>query len=102
MIENKTDIAKFAYYDAEFHMNIARAGHNELLYNIAKASSGVIRKGVKQAVLNAYSMKWGFMDVVIKVHGDLLNAIKKKDYALAYTIMKDHISYVNATVSYKE
>ena len=66
-----------------------------------RASYGTIRKGVKQAVLNAYSKKWGFMDVVIKVHGDLLNAIKDRDYALAYTVMKDHISYVNATVSYK-
>ena len=47
-------------------------------------------------------MKWGFMDVVIKVHGDLLRAIKDRDFALAYKVMKDHISYVNATVSYKE
>ena len=47
-------------------------------------------------------MKWGFMEVVIKVHGDLLKAIEDRDYALAYTIMKDHISYVNATVSYNE
>lgn len=101
MIDNKNDIEKFAYYDAEFHMQVSKAAHNELLYNIMRASYGTIRKGVKQAVLNAYSKKWGFMDVVIKVHGDLLNAIKDRDYALAYTVMKDHISYVNATVSYK-
>ncbi|MDD5945197.1 MAG: FadR/GntR family transcriptional regulator [Clostridia bacterium] len=102
MIENKADIEKFAYYDVEFHMNVAKAAHNELLYNIMKASYSTIRKGVKQAGLNAYSMKWGFMDVVIKVHGDLLRAIKDRDFALAYKVMKDHISYVNATVSYKE
>ncbi len=102
MIENKMDIEKFAYYDVEFHMNVAKAAHNELLYNIMKASYSTIRKGVKQAGINAYSKKWGFMDVVIKVHGDLLNAIKERDYALAYTVMKDHISYVNATVSYTE
>lgn len=102
MIGNKSDIERFSYYDVEFHMNVAKAAHNELLYNIMKASYGTIRRGVKQAGINAYSMKWGFMDVVIKVHGDLLNAIKERDYAQAYTIMKDHISYVNATVSYTE
>lgn len=102
MINNKSDIERFAYYDVEFHMNVAKAAHNDLLYNIMKASYSTIRKGVKQAGLNAYSMKWGFMDVVIKVHGDLLKAIKERDYALAYTVMKEHISYVNATVSYKE
>ena len=102
MIEYKMDIEKFAYYDVEFHMNVAKAAHNELLYNIMKASYSTIRKGVKQAGINAYSKKWGFMDVVIKVHGDLLQAIKERDYALAYTVMKDHISYVNATVSYTE
>ena len=102
MIGNKSDIERFSYYDVEFHMNVAKAAHNELLYNIMKASYGTIRRGVKQAGINAYSMKWGFMEVVIKVNGDLLNAIKERDYAQAYTIMKDHISYVNATVSYTE
>lgn len=102
MIENKVDIEKFSFYDVEFHMNVARAAHNDLLYNIMKASYSTIRRNVKQACINAYSTKWGFMDVVIKVHGDLLNAIKEGDYATAYTVMKEHISYVNATVSYKE
>ena len=102
MIENKNDIEKFAYYDTDFHMQVAKAAHNELLYNVMKASYSTIKKDVKQAGINAYSMKWGFMDVVIKVHGDLLKAIEDRDYALAYTVMKDHISYVNATVSYTE
>lgn len=102
MIESKNDIEKFAYYDTDFHMQVAKAAHNELLYNIMKASYSTIKKGVKQAGINAYSMKWGFMDVVIKVHGDLLKAIEDRDYAMAYTVMKDHISYVNATVSYTE
>lgn len=101
MINSKNDIEKFALYDTEFHMNIAKAAHNELLYKIMEAAYSTIKKGVQQAGINAYSMKWGFMDVIIKVHGDLLNAIKARDYALAYTVMKDHISYVNATVSYK-
>ena len=81
---------------------MAKAAHNELLYKMMRASYSTIKKGVKQANINAYSMKWGFMEVVIKVHGDLLKAIEDRDYALAYTIMKDHISYVNATVSYNE
>ena len=102
MIENKNDITQFAYYDTEFHMQVAKAAHNELLYKMMRASYSTIKKGVKQANINAYSMKWGFMEVVIKVHGDLLKAIEDRDYALAYTIMKDHISYVNATVSYNE
>ena len=102
MIESKNDIEKFAYYDTDFHMQVAKAAHNELLYNIMKASYSTIKKCVKQAGINAYSMKWGFMDVVIKVHGDLLKAIEDRDYAMAYTVMKDHISYVNATVSYTE
>ena len=101
MIENKNDIEQFASYDVMYHMAIAKAAHNELLYNIMRASYSTFRRGVKQAGINAYSKKWGFMDVVIKVHGDLLEAIKKRDYALAYKVMKDHISYVNATVSYK-
>lgn len=102
MISFKNDIESFAYYDAEFHMNVAKAAHNDLLYNIMQASFETIRRIVKQAGINAYSKKWGFMDVVIKVHGDLLKSIKERDYATAYTIMKEHISYVNATVSYLE
>lgn len=102
MIECKNDIEKFSYYDVEFHMNVAKAAHNDLLYNVMQAAYGTIRRDVKQAGLNAYSKKWGFMDVVIKVHGDLLKAIKDRDYATAYTVMKEHISYVNATVTYTE
>lgn len=102
MIVCKNDIEKFSYYDVEFHMNVAKAAHNELLFNVMQASYETIRRDVKQAGINAYSKKWGFMDVVIKVHGDLLKSIKERDYATSYTIMKEHISYVNATVSYSE
>lgn len=102
MIICKNDIEKFSYYDVEFHINVARAAHNDLLYNVMLAAYETIRRDVKQAGINAYSKKWGFMDVVIKVHGDLLKSINDRDYVTSYTIMKEHISYVNATVSYSE
>ena len=50
MIESKNDIEKFAYYDTDFHMQVAKAAHNELLYNIMKASYSTIKVG-SQAVL---------------------------------------------------
>ena len=100
MIKYKTDVAKFAYYDVEFHINIAKAAHNDLLYSLMIGSYDTLKKGIEQAGSNAHGKKGWFMDVVIEVHANLLNAIKDRDYALAYTIMKDHISYVNATVSY--
>ena len=49
----QNDITQFAYYDTEFHMQVAKAAHNELLYKMMRASYSTIKKGVKQANINA-------------------------------------------------
>ncbi|MFV0314647.1 MAG: FadR/GntR family transcriptional regulator [Anaerotignum sp.] len=100
MIENKHDINLFVDYDSLFHMQVSAATHNKLLMNTMVAAKDSFEKGIRLALRESLTQNPRAIDVTIDLHGKLLNAIKCGDYQAAYSIMREHISYVNLTVKY--
>lgn len=95
-----TDSKKFAHYDALFHMGVAYASHNQLLISTMIAAREAIETGIRKAAMNAANQENNVLEVAIRLHQKLIEAIQKGDSQTAASIMKEHIAYVNATVRY--
>lgn len=100
MIENKENVNLFVDYDSMFHMYISNATHNKLLMNTMIAAKESFEKGIRRAMRNSLTKNPRVIDVTIELHGKILDAIKRRDYQTAYSVMREHISYVNLTVKY--
>lgn len=100
MIENKNDVNQFVDYDALFHMQVSAASHNKLLMSTMIAAKDSFEKGIRLALRESLTQNPRAIDVTIDLHGKLLDAIKNGDYQTAYSVMREHISYVNLTVKY--
>ena len=85
---------QFLKSDYNFHMAIARAAHNETLYNLLNSMSDTISFhqfcSLKQEVT---------FDVIPSSHLNIYNAILLKNPEQAYSCMKSHISRINELVS---
>lgn len=100
MIEHKNDVNQFVDYDALFHMQVSAASHNKLLMSTMIAAKDSFEKGIRLALRESLTQNPRAIDVTIDLHGKLLDAIKNGDYQTAYSVMREHISYVNLTVKY--
>lgn len=101
MIEYKNDVNLFVDYDSMYHMQLSDATHNKLLISTMIAAKDSFEKGIRRAMRNSLTKNPRVIDVTIDLHGKLLEAIKRRDYQAAYSIMREHISYVNLTVRYR-
>lgn len=100
MIEHKNDINLFVDYDSQFHMYISDATHNKLLISTMIAAKDSFERGIRLAMRKSLTKNPRVIDVTIDLHGKILEAIKTSDYQTAYSLMREHISYVNLTVKY--
>lgn len=100
MLETKNDVNLFCDYDAQFHAQVSTATHNKLLISTMIASKDSFEKGIRLALRESLTQNPRAIDVTIDLHGKLLHAIKNGDYQTAYSVMREHISYVNTTVKY--
>ena len=100
MIKYREDINLFVDYDSQFHMYISEATHNKLLINTMIAAKDSFEKGIRLAMRKSLTKNPRVIDVTIELHGKILDAIKSRDFQTAYSIMREHISYVNLTVKY--
>lgn len=100
MILYKNDINLFVDYDSQFHTNISNATHNKLLISTMIAAKDSFEKGIRVAMRHSLTKNPRVIDVTIELHGKILDAVKRRDYQSAYSLMREHISYVNLTVKY--
>lgn len=100
MIENKENVNLFVDYDSMFHSYISNATHNKLLISTMIAAKESFERGIRRAMRNSLTKNPRVIDVTIELHGKILDAIKRRDYQTAYSVMREHISYVNLTVKY--
>ena len=73
------NIPRMMELDGEFHMNISRAAHNNLLLSMMTYLSNLLKE---KLWLNMKEKKWnlpGYPQKYLKEHTEIFNAIKNKD-----------------------
>ena len=94
MKENMTDIPKIMEIDREFHINIARAAHNNLLYSMVLYLNDLLKENLWT---NMKEKSWsisGHPQKYLEEHIEIFNAIKNKDSKNARKRMYDHLAGV--------
>ncbi|GAG33053.1 unnamed protein product, partial [marine sediment metagenome] len=79
MEEAMNNIPKMMELDREFHMNIARAAHNNLLFSMMTYLSNLLKE---RLWVNMKEKTWnlpGYPQKYLKEHTEIFNAIKNKD-----------------------
>ncbi len=89
-----TNISEVMEFDREFHINIARAAHNAVLFSMMN----YLADGLKESLwVNIKEKSWGIPgrpQKYIEEHTEILSAIKNKDNKAARRGMFDHLATV--------
>ncbi len=94
MKENMTDIPKIMKIDREFHINIARAAHNNLLFSMMIYLADLLNE---KLWIKMKEKSWnipGCPQKYLEEHIEIFNAIKNKDSKDARKRMYDHLAGV--------
>ncbi|MDI3535148.1 MAG: GntR family transcriptional regulator, transcriptional repressor for pyruvate dehydrogenase complex [Thermosediminibacterales bacterium] len=94
-MSNKTvDIEEFARLDAEFHLNIALASKNKVLYEFVSTISDLLRTQVTEKLTRIIGTRKD-IDIIQKTlqeHRNILEAIKNQNTKKAKECMYDHLN----------
>jgi GntR family transcriptional repressor for pyruvate dehydrogenase complex len=94
MKENMTDIPKIMKIDREFHINIARAAHNNLLFSMMSYLADLLNE---KLWIKMKEKSWsipGRPQKYLEEHIEIFKAIKNKDSKGARKRMYDHLAGV--------
>jgi len=89
-----TNIPEIMEFDREFHINIARAAHNSLLFSMMIYLTDLLKE---KLWINLKEKSWsipGRPQKYFEEHNEILNAIKNKDSKGARNRMYDHLAGV--------
>ena len=89
-----TNIPEIMEFDREFHINIARAAHNSLLFSMMIYLTDLLKE---KLWINLKEKSWsipGRLKKYLKEHTEIFNAIKNKDSKGARNRMYDHLAGV--------
>jgi GntR family transcriptional repressor for pyruvate dehydrogenase complex len=94
MKDAMTNIPEIMEFDREFHINIARAAHNSLLFSMMIYLTDLLKE---KLWINLKEKSWsipGHPKKYFEEHNEILNAIKNKDSKRARNRMYDHLAGV--------
>lgn len=94
MKEATTNIPKIMIFDREFHINIAKAAHNDILFSMMIYLDDLLQE---KLWLNLKEKSWnipGRPQKYFEEHVEIFNAIKNKDNKKARQKMYDHLNEV--------
>jgi len=89
-----TNISEIMEFDREFHINVARAAHNSLLFSMMIYLADLLKE---KLWINLKEKSWsipGRPQKYFEEHNEILNAIKNKDSKRARNRMYDHLAGV--------
>ena len=89
-----TNIPEIMEFDREFHINIARAAHNSLLFSMMIYLTDLLKE---KLWINLKEKSWsipGHPQKYFEEHNEILNTIKNKDSKGARNRMYDHLAGV--------
>lgn len=81
------DVASLLDANNEWHMAVARAGHNELLAGVMIGLSRAIRNDADDAAFVEASRR----EVALKAHEQVMRAIREQDGDAAFRLMARHV-----------
>lgn len=85
----KGDAARFSRHDSAFHLAIAEASGNRLVFHVVESLEAALRnasyRGVRAITADAA------LEAVVSEHRGLVEAIERGDEAAAAALMHDHI-----------
>lgn len=84
VVNNRT---RFSSLDAQFHLSIARASQNWLMYDLLT----MVRGQLERSLLKTLALPGGGSDVALKQHSEILDAIHGRDGESAKNLMRAHI-----------
>jgi len=88
------NISRMMELDGEFHLNIARAAHNNLLFSMMTYLSNLLKE---KLWINMKEKNWnlpGYPQKYLKEHAEIFNAIKNKDSKNARKQAYSHLAGV--------
>jgi len=94
MKDAMTNIPEIMEFDREFHINIASAAHNNLLFSMMIYLTDLLKE---KLWINLKEKSWsipGHPQKYFEEHNEILNAIKNKDSKRARNRMYDHLAGV--------
>jgi GntR family transcriptional repressor for pyruvate dehydrogenase complex len=94
MKDAMTNIPEIMEFDREFHINIANAAHNTLLFSMMNYLTDLLKE---KLWINLKEKSWsipGHPQKYFEEHNEILNAIKNKDSKGARNRMYDHLAGV--------
>jgi len=94
MKDAMTNIPEIMEFDREFHINIARAAHNSLLFSMMNYLTDLLKE---KLWINLKEKSWsipGHTQKYFEEHNEILKAIKNKDSKEARNRMYDHLAGV--------
>ena len=89
-----SNIPRMMELDGEFHLNIARAAHNNLLFSMMTYLSNLLKE---KLWINMKEKNWnlpGIPQKYLKEHTEIFNAIKNKDSKNARKQVYQHLAGV--------
>jgi len=90
----KSNIPEMMEFDKEFHMNIAKAAHNNLLFSLMDYLNNLLKE---ELWVNMKEKTWnlpGYPQKYLKEHSEIFNAIKNKDSKNARKQVYHHLAGV--------
>lgn len=98
MRANTGNIPKLTQYDTAFHLEIAKASRNRILASTMENAKELFQEGVYKAfqVDTEANVK-----EALQYHGQILEAIRKRDSEAAYSLMRQHIGSVRGRTGKK-
>ena len=94
MKDSMTNVPEIMEFDREFHINIARAAHNGLLFSIMTYLTDLLKE---KLWINLKEKSWGIPgnpQKYLEEHIEIFKAIKNKDSKGARKRMYDHLAGV--------
>ncbi len=79
--------------DVRFHMGIAFATKNRVQIHMMKRFYDLLYYGIWKSHMFLYQEKPN-LEVILRQHGQILEAIRNHDTQMAYEVMREHIKFV--------
>jgi GntR family transcriptional repressor for pyruvate dehydrogenase complex len=84
--------------DALFHLRIAKASGNAMLFNVMQYILNISNKRLWEVIREELVRTPGHLETDMKAHQDILRSLKNKDFKNARTIMKKHLSQIQKEI----
>ncbi len=82
---------EFLEFDVAFHLEVARAAHNSILYNLVRTTRGYLQEWIKGSLETSSSRAGDRARLSVSQHHEVFEALARKDARAARESMRAHV-----------